>query len=529
MTDTTRFVGVDSTDPWLPDIVKVRADKAKIDDLAGNFGATDVEGALAELSDTIDVMGGAGGGLVAASAAETIAGTSTTKAVTPNSHVGSMPYLDVRAFGATGDGTTNDAAAIQAALTAAGATLNATTQEVGATVVFPPGVYNLGTTGLTARCAIDMRPGARLAYTGTGVALLVDNINSGNINVSVRRGTVGWNTAADTTSVGVRLRNTSSIRARLDVRNFAVGVDLYGDALGTCYNVVDLCDVINNKVGVRCTGVAAGWANQNEFHGRIRIDSAYTSVAGSRYIDLTTGGNGSTFDAVTLEANTPEWTVDCSVNFVTFLNCRWEQAKGVRVNTNGNVQIIGGWGNSGVGSKNGGLATVIGLLGSQLYFDATPDGTSHGLELVAATSQTHVVLTTRAKSTGLTYGELTARGELSLWRSTGKGGGATPEPVVKVDGFNSKIYFGDGTAAPTAYLGAAAMTRVEFGPATATFRTLGDLWVMGKIDHDGTTIGFYGAAPVTRPTVPAAATDAATTQTLVNALRTALVNLGLVQ
>ena len=43
-----------------------------------------------------------------------------------------------------------------------------------------------------------------------------------------------------------------------------------------------------------------------------------------------------------------------------------------------------------------------------------------------------------------------------------------------------------------------------------------------------TPISFYGATPVARPTVSAAATDAGTTQTLANSLRTALINLGLV-
>lgn len=41
-------------------------------------------------------------------------------------------------------------------------------------------------------------------------------------------------------------------------------------------------------------------------------------------------------------------------------------------------------------------------------------------------------------------------------------------------------------------------------------------------------LGFYGKTPIVRPTVPAAATDPATTMALANSLRTALVNLGLV-
>jgi hypothetical protein len=40
-------------------------------------------------------------------------------------------------------------------------------------------------------------------------------------------------------------------------------------------------------------------------------------------------------------------------------------------------------------------------------------------------------------------------------------------------------------------------------------------------------LGFYGSTPVVRPSVNAAATDAATTQSLANSLRSALINLGL--
>jgi hypothetical protein len=43
----------------------------------------------------------------------------------------------------------------------------------------------------------------------------------------------------------------------------------------------------------------------------------------------------------------------------------------------------------------------------------------------------------------------------------------------------------------------------------------------------GTQIAFYGVAPVARQASPAAATDAATTQTAVNSIRTALIALGL--
>jgi hypothetical protein len=52
-----------------------------------------------------------------------------------------------------------------------------------------------------------------------------------------------------------------------------------------------------------------------------------------------------------------------------------------------------------------------------------------------------------------------------------------------------------------------------------------------RLESNGTVplLGFFAVTPVARQTVGAAATDAATTQTLANNLRTALINLGLCQ
>ena len=63
---------------------------------------------------------GGGAGLSGATNAETIAGTVTNKAVTPANLKYERPYFDIRTYGAVGDGTADDTAAIQAAINAAG-------------------------------------------------------------------------------------------------------------------------------------------------------------------------------------------------------------------------------------------------------------------------------------------------------------------------------------------------------------------------------------------------------------------------
>ena len=63
--------------------------------------------------------------------------------ITTSSVVGVMTTVNVKDYGATGDGSTNDAAAIQLAIKAAGAM---GVSGRGVDVYFPAGVYAIGST-----------------------------------------------------------------------------------------------------------------------------------------------------------------------------------------------------------------------------------------------------------------------------------------------------------------------------------------------------------------------------------------------
>ena len=68
----------------------------------------------------------------------------------------------------------------------------------------------------------------------------------------------------------------------------------------------------------------------------------------------------------------------------------------------------------------------------------------------------------------------------------------------------------------------------EITPSTAVGgSTYSTPSIRGSYDGSSVKLGFLGAAPIARPAAAAAATDAATTQTLANSLRTILINLGL--
>ncbi|WP_018334384.1 glycoside hydrolase family 28 protein [Actinomycetospora chiangmaiensis] len=78
----------------------------------------------------------------------------TTADAAPRPAVGNGP-LDVRAFGARGDGTTRDTAAIQAAVDAAAA-------RGGGTVLLPAGTFLSGTVELRSDVTLHLSPGATL-------------------------------------------------------------------------------------------------------------------------------------------------------------------------------------------------------------------------------------------------------------------------------------------------------------------------------------------------------------------------------
>ncbi len=115
----------------------------------------------------------------------------------------------------------------------------------------------------------------------------------------------------------------------------------------------------------------------------------------------------------------------------------------------------------------------------------------------------------------------------------GQGGYSAPG-VFQVDTNGDKIilYRGDAYDARVG-VGSSANMWFLSGTASAgggviefyTAASSGSATKQVTIGHN--TIGFFGVTPIAKPAAAAAATDAATTQTLANSLRTILINLGL--
>jgi hypothetical protein len=178
-------------------------------------------------------------------------------------HVGAFDVYNVKAYGAVGNGSTNDASAIQDAL-------NACASDGGGMVLFPTGRYNLGTTSLTIG-ANNMhllgagRDNSHLIYTGSSSAAIKNSSASTIRNhCSVR-------------DLGIEAHTSGA--ACIDVENFQYGdfshlylTSDYGncmrllgsDAQHTYYNVIYDC-VFWAETGPSVLLGGEGGANRNDF------------------------------------------------------------------------------------------------------------------------------------------------------------------------------------------------------------------------------------------------------------------------
>lgn len=231
---------------------------------------------LAELWSV--VRSGSGGGLEAATTAETIAGTLTTKAVTPASMAAATSEFDVRNYGAVGDDVANDTAAIQAALSAAGA--------VKGTVLVPAGTYRHD--GITVPDFVTMEgvghQGSTLNYVGTGVAVTLGNQATLRTLKVSRSGAVGTSTG-----IGFIPDVGRMVLDRCLVQLFDTGVNVASAIILTLRECVIEFNVTN---GIRFSGQTN--------NVQVRGGEIKGSVNGA----LVAGGNNIVFDGVAIEGNT---------------------------------------------------------------------------------------------------------------------------------------------------------------------------------------------------------------------------------
>ena len=195
--------------------------------------------------------------------------------------------FNVVAYGALGDGTTDDTAAIQAAIDAAEA-------AGSGKIFFPADEYYL-TAGIQIEQtdqfgSIEVEAtGAVFKFnTGIGTALVIlGNASTRSYGINWRGGKVWFGDAATTvdrdSTVGFQILNGSSCRLRdFTVMNCEVGVQLKAiNAGGVSYNTIEPQEIINCITAISYVhSGATSWVTENIcIGGKILYTSALVSVA----------------------------------------------------------------------------------------------------------------------------------------------------------------------------------------------------------------------------------------------------------
>jgi len=244
--------------------------------------------------------------------------------------------INVKDYGAKGDGTTDDTAALNAASAAA--------EAKDFTILFwPAGTYKTtGTVAVRRNLEADQ---ATIAYYGTGTALVLGSTTSGTVTarqrfhtprvINMSRGTTGW----DGTSVGVQANNLNTCELHVPfVQDFEKGLVMYGNAGGNAYNTVLLGALWENHKNLVLDCTADGYTNQNLFlGGRLQhsttkgatvddVNAAQIQMVG---LNVEGGPNNNTFIGTSFEGeNVAYYRVDVSGRYNYFINCRWEHAVG---------------------------------------------------------------------------------------------------------------------------------------------------------------------------------------------------------
>ena len=334
---------------------------------------------------------------------------------------------------------------------------------------------------LVLRCSTQMH-GFTIRYTGDTVAVQVGTSaaslhrQSGSLPrvIDARKPPApGWRTDV----VGLALVNLDACVYYIpQVQDFGVGLDMVGDTRGTAYNTITVGHLANNRVNNRLRATPGGWANSNVLiGGRYGHNSAEgTRVPEVRHVQLVPSANAinnNVWINASVEGNTPEYHLEASGSYNSWISCRWEASQGPRVL----------W-------RDGSAYNVISYGYQAHLITETHEGTSGASasnRIESAVSQR-----LRAGSTDpllrLANLNSAARPADAIFEPTQWGApiesasvvrsalytdmkrAADAHPRMRLDHTNGRLYMGSGAVAPTLHLGPAAGTLSVSGVPTAT-------------------------------------------------------------
>lgn len=242
-------------------------------------------------------------------------------------------------FGAVGDGTTNDTAALQAAANAAAA--------AGAVLVIGRGNF-LTTAAITVpgEAAGLVMEGGIITRSGAGIGLILGNAGTFNNrnklyrNLRVQRATQSdWSSEGD---IGIRLFNLDACDVDIrQVEGFTIGVQLVGDGRGCEDTTLFYSRLVNNRIGLDLrTLTSSAWMNSLIHVGghfangsTVNPSQARFGVRFSREPGAYTLHNRHLFLGPAFELQNQSGAVD-AIPFLTEVDSRGIVALGVRLESN---------------------------------------------------------------------------------------------------------------------------------------------------------------------------------------------------
>jgi hypothetical protein len=214
--------------------------------------------------------------------------------------------IDVKAFGALGDNSTDDGPAIRAALTFA-RSISSATKRI--TVVVPPGTYLFsGQLKISRYVDFDMT-GAFLKSTSQinepkvifgelGVYTDYATYKGLNLENSWSFGGSTGHKFNDVNLIGFQFLNVShsNIDIRANKGPFTVGVQIAAD-LYSAYNIFNINSIVSCRYGVNIHSYGAssgnGWVNENKFFGmNIQSTSNFAKFGSTAGIWFSSNGTG---------------------------------------------------------------------------------------------------------------------------------------------------------------------------------------------------------------------------------------------
>ena len=378
-------------------------------------------------------------------------------------------YIKPEAYGAVGNGSTNDQAAIQAAATAA--------TSAGKKLVLTKGKnYRINST-VVIKCDLDAAGATISTPQNSNFIAIQYGDNTGLLeyrtadfpDVTTSKSAYGW---AYSSSIGVKLYNLTNSKVRMGrIVNFYDGILLTAvGGHGACYNIIELGRLENNKRNLHVIGGEdiSSWANENVFIGGSCIHYSDENVpAGTRDMLLESypSGNGLNslhFLGFCFEGGTqPEHPLEIyGASDIEFVGGRYEVATSIIINgmdatrVANNIKFLGGYGLGSTTITQGSNSSSITVeTGGEYVLQG--GGTTGGIRTVNGSSDAYPAMTLWSNND---YSSIFPSNTGTTWM-VGLGvnacdfkGRTDTVPRFRINPTNGQVYFGDGSTALGPYL-----------------------------------------------------------------------------